>query len=668
MTLLWLIFVTVLDEAHKVLTSSDAARLTRSIASVIRQQRHLATRVVIATQEPTVVPQTVLDLASFIMCHRFSSPAWCRHLAGHVSAGSDDWLDDVMLLETGEALVFSAASLVSVPGEKRGTKLLGRDFLRVRVRPRLTSDGGASIMAVSSTLGTMPLTPAGSPLDTPDTSAHNFMLPNSQVNGSTHPGRPVASLAAPRPNSSLGHTSPRMSNIAAASPLRFTSSSSLPSDARLPASTSFAPGLYDSASRSSSPLSPPASQYSTPAASHAALPSSLLRVLSAAGSQYSSSPAGISSRLSTPHSAPSALPSSDTPVVTPTPLPSVANNSSRFNALVAFLREQKALGIHEVSWSTVGGGVPSRLSVDGEQLKVKAFLEEAEQEGLVRVSGAGETGAVSLARASAAQLPAVPVMPSQPTPLPSRAVPPTSVFNSAFTSTSTGFSASIPSATLLSPRPQTASTLPPPTFAAPVPAPPPPPATTSATKSQPSHPRFDPLIRYLREQQAQGYPQVNWSSVGTHVKMRVGVDGSVLRLKVFLAEAEAEGVVSMGGRPEDNTDWVKLLRAESTWEAPASSAPPASKPNDTSFAAPSSQPYNFSSATRFQPLIAYLKRQRADGVDQVACEAVKLNVPELRGRSGGQVGLTSFLTEAEEEGLINIGGTVFSAWVSLRSS
>jgi len=60
----------VLDEAHKVLTSSNAARLTRSIASIIRQQRHLATRVVIATQEPTVIPRTVLDLASFVMCHR----------------------------------------------------------------------------------------------------------------------------------------------------------------------------------------------------------------------------------------------------------------------------------------------------------------------------------------------------------------------------------------------------------------------------------------------------------------------------------------------------------------------------------------------------------------------------------------------------------------------
>ncbi|KAH7101544.1 hypothetical protein BKA62DRAFT_179305 [Auriculariales sp. MPI-PUGE-AT-0066] len=65
--------IAVLDEAHKYLTNSDTARLTQSVANIIRLQRHLATRVIIATQEPTVVPRTILDLASFIICHRFSS-------------------------------------------------------------------------------------------------------------------------------------------------------------------------------------------------------------------------------------------------------------------------------------------------------------------------------------------------------------------------------------------------------------------------------------------------------------------------------------------------------------------------------------------------------------------------------------------------------------------
>ncbi|KAJ7753541.1 hypothetical protein B0H16DRAFT_1886945 [Mycena metata] len=147
--------VVVLDEAHKYLTNSDSARLTQSVSNIIRLQRHLATRVIIATQEPTVIPPTILDLASIIICHRFSSPAWCAHLARHVSAGSSEsaafesWFKQVMLLPTGDALVFSPAALIAA--NEHGVSLLGREHLRLRVRPRLTMDGGASRLAVGHT-------------------------------------------------------------------------------------------------------------------------------------------------------------------------------------------------------------------------------------------------------------------------------------------------------------------------------------------------------------------------------------------------------------------------------------------------------------------------------------------------------------------------------------
>ncbi|KAJ7077010.1 hypothetical protein B0H15DRAFT_862818 [Mycena belliarum] len=143
----------VLDEAHKYLTNNDSARLTQSISNIIRLQRHLATRVIIATQEPTVVPATILDLASIIICHRFSSPAWCAHLARHVSTGGDSvsWYNEVMLLDTGDALVFSPAAAVA--GDIHGgVALLGRDYFKLRVRPRLTLDGGASLLAVGRSL------------------------------------------------------------------------------------------------------------------------------------------------------------------------------------------------------------------------------------------------------------------------------------------------------------------------------------------------------------------------------------------------------------------------------------------------------------------------------------------------------------------------------------
>ncbi|KAF7344954.1 p-loop containing nucleoside triphosphate hydrolase protein [Mycena venus] len=146
----------VLDEAHKYLVNSDSARLTQSVGNLIRLQRHLATRVIIATQEPTVIPPTILDLASTIICHRFSSPAWCAHLARHVSAGSESagWYRQVMALPTGSALVFSPAA-VRAADEHGGVALLGKEHLMLRVRPRLTMDGGASLLAVGRSLPTL---------------------------------------------------------------------------------------------------------------------------------------------------------------------------------------------------------------------------------------------------------------------------------------------------------------------------------------------------------------------------------------------------------------------------------------------------------------------------------------------------------------------------------
>jgi hypothetical protein len=142
----------VLDEAHKYLTNSDADNFNQSICSIIRQQRHLAARVLISTQEPTVVPSTMLDLMSYVICHRFSSPSWTRHLRGHISAhtesttGAQSWEDAVVDLETGEALLFSSSALCT--DAKGQLAKLGNGHIRLYTRPRITRDGGESILAV----------------------------------------------------------------------------------------------------------------------------------------------------------------------------------------------------------------------------------------------------------------------------------------------------------------------------------------------------------------------------------------------------------------------------------------------------------------------------------------------------------------------------------------
>lgn len=77
--------VIALDEAHKYMgESSGSQTLTESLLHTIRLQRHLAARVIISTQEPTISTK-VLDLCNVTIVHRFTSPAWMKTLKGHLA-------------------------------------------------------------------------------------------------------------------------------------------------------------------------------------------------------------------------------------------------------------------------------------------------------------------------------------------------------------------------------------------------------------------------------------------------------------------------------------------------------------------------------------------------------------------------------------------------------
>ena len=143
------------------MTGTDSSStLTSSLLSVIRQQRHLATRVIIATQEPTISP-SLLDLSSMTIVHSFTSPAWLDVLKSHLAAvssngesskrGAQDILEQIVELNAGQALVFSPAAMVGVDdrdgnGSPRMLKL-GTQYLKILVRERTTADGGRSILA-----------------------------------------------------------------------------------------------------------------------------------------------------------------------------------------------------------------------------------------------------------------------------------------------------------------------------------------------------------------------------------------------------------------------------------------------------------------------------------------------------------------------------------------
>lgn len=146
----------------------------------MRQQRHLATRVVIATQEPTISP-VLLDLCNVTIIHRFTSPAWFRAIKAHIAgahrdgpAAEDnpgrDLFRQIVHLGTGEALFFCPTALLDVEvvdapvvgednGEDQGAadslaymsgkhrvRRMGPGHAHVRVRRRITVDGGRSMI------------------------------------------------------------------------------------------------------------------------------------------------------------------------------------------------------------------------------------------------------------------------------------------------------------------------------------------------------------------------------------------------------------------------------------------------------------------------------------------------------------------------------------------
>lgn len=106
-------------------TSPEALELTETLLSVVRQQRHLGSRVLIATQEPTLAP-SLLELCNVTIIHRFSSPAWYKTIKSHIAGAAenahhelgcgprDDVFHKIIRLATGEALVFCPTALLGV--------------------------------------------------------------------------------------------------------------------------------------------------------------------------------------------------------------------------------------------------------------------------------------------------------------------------------------------------------------------------------------------------------------------------------------------------------------------------------------------------------------------------------------------------------------------------
>lgn len=127
----------VFDEAHKYITESD---LIGQVVETIREMRHQATTVVIASQDPLSVPRPVIELTSILLLHRMTSPQWLKHLRSALAALDGIEEGHLTALSPGEALVWAQRST-----DKRFTTRPQK----LVVRPRFTQHGGGTKTAVA---------------------------------------------------------------------------------------------------------------------------------------------------------------------------------------------------------------------------------------------------------------------------------------------------------------------------------------------------------------------------------------------------------------------------------------------------------------------------------------------------------------------------------------
>jgi hypothetical protein len=155
--------------------SVEARSFTDTLLSTVRLQRHLGARILISTQEPTI-SSDLLSLCSVTIVHRFTSPAWLRALQGHVAAAAlvtessgeatttieeEDFMPEVsgklslfyriVNLRVGEALLFSPGAVLGTTSESPSSpelSRLGAGYLGIRIRKRLTEDGGKSVLSL----------------------------------------------------------------------------------------------------------------------------------------------------------------------------------------------------------------------------------------------------------------------------------------------------------------------------------------------------------------------------------------------------------------------------------------------------------------------------------------------------------------------------------------
>lgn len=122
----------VFDEAHKYIESPE---LLSGLIEVVREMRHKGTSIMIASQDPSSVPTSLIELSSQIILHKFNSPAWLKHIQKANAALNSLTPSRMSQLNPGEAYIWS---------NKATDDAFIKDAIKIQCRPRVTQHGGAT--------------------------------------------------------------------------------------------------------------------------------------------------------------------------------------------------------------------------------------------------------------------------------------------------------------------------------------------------------------------------------------------------------------------------------------------------------------------------------------------------------------------------------------------
>lgn len=126
----------VFDEAHKYIQQGE---IVDHLVQTIREMRHHATSVLIASQDPLSIPRVVIELSTVIVMHRMTSPLWTKHLRESIYALGEGLKDhELAKLEPGEALVWA---------QKSTNRLYTEAPQKILIRPRTSAHGGGTKLA-----------------------------------------------------------------------------------------------------------------------------------------------------------------------------------------------------------------------------------------------------------------------------------------------------------------------------------------------------------------------------------------------------------------------------------------------------------------------------------------------------------------------------------------